>query len=402
MIPDWAEPLFSVGVTGTNGKTSTTLFIAEILRQSGKSSDVLSETTLGVGLGPNEIAPRGAEPFIERMRGFAAAGARRLALEVTSEALAQGWAKRWRFDLGVFTNLSHDHLNAHGSFEHYLASKAQLFVHLRPNCSAVFNASDPASGFIDRVTPKAVARRYFAAASRGPGLVKAELEATACRLDRTGTHIELAPSELAEAFGGALSIRLIGSVFAENALAAALAGLAAGATPEAVRTGLQALARVPGRFEVIAQAPCVAIDYAHTEDALARTCDSGRALLSELGGARLIVVFGAGGGRDVEKRVPMGRAVGARADIAIVTNDNPRNEPPELIASALAAGLREGGRAELHVEIDRRKAIARALEAARPNDVVLICGKGHEREQTLGGESVHFDDAACVRALCST
>jgi UDP-N-acetylmuramoyl-L-alanyl-D-glutamate--2,6-diaminopimelate ligase len=390
---------FTLGVTGTNGKTSTTLLIAEILRQAGLS--VLSETTLGVGTQSGVIEPRGPEPFVERMRGFAEAGVERLVLEVTSEALAHGWAKRWRFDLGVFTNLSRDHLNAHGSFEHYLASKAQLFVHLREGSSAVLNACDEASTFIERVTAAGVRRLYFAAPSRGKALLEPSLAARACSLSRTGTAIELEPSDFADALGGHLEIRLIGAIFAENALAAALAALAAGVAPERVREGLLALARVPGRFEIVVHSPCVVIDYAHTEDALGRTCDTGRQLLDELGGSRLIVVFGAGGDRDAEKRVPMGEAVGSRADLAIVTNDNPRDEPPEIIANAILAGLKRGGRAECVVELDRARAIARALDSAKPNDVVLICGKGHETEQTIASMHTHFDDAACVRALCS-
>lgn len=394
----WREPLFTVGVTGTNGKTSTTLLIAEILRQAGLS--VLSETTLGTSLARGEFEARGSS-FFERMRAAADNGVRHFALETTSEALAHGWAKRWRFDLGVFTNLTRDHLDAHGSFEHYLASKAQLFVHLRAGSSAVLNAADEASLLIERVTPASVRRLFYATPERGPARVASHLQLRSCSLSAQGTLLELEPSELADAFERRLQLGLVGAVFAENALAAALAGHAAGVNPAAIRSGLLALARVPGRFEIVAQSPCVAVDYAHSEDALGRTCDSARELLSQLGGARLIVVFGAGGERDRDKRKPMGVAVGARADLAIVTNDNPRSEPPEDIAHAVLAGVQAGGRARSVVELDRAAAIACALEAAGPRDVVLICGKGHERTQTQGATSAAFDDAECVRRLCS-
>ncbi|HET9934322.1 MAG TPA: UDP-N-acetylmuramyl-tripeptide synthetase [Polyangiaceae bacterium] len=388
----------SVGVTGTNGKTSTASFIAEVLRCAGRR--VVCETTVGSNTQPNEFVPPGAGPFGQRMQRFVDAGVEHFVLETTSEALAHGWAKRWRFDVGVFTNLSHDHLNAHGSAEHYLASKAQLFVHLSPGGTAVLNANDVASTFIERVTPSTVRRLYFSAPSRGETLVPPTLALARCALDRDGTHIELLPGELADGLGRELHIRLVGEVFAENALAAALAGFSFGLEPRVLKAGLFSLERVPGRFEVVVREPCVVVDYAHSEDALLRTCVAGRALLAQLGGSKLIVVFGAGGDRDAEKRTPMGRAVGAHADVAIVTNDNPRSEDPQYIAQALLLGARSGGRAECFVELERPRAIARALETAGKNDVVLICGKGHELYAVTDGDSAPRDDVDCVRRLC--
>jgi UDP-N-acetylmuramoyl-L-alanyl-D-glutamate--2,6-diaminopimelate ligase len=395
----WAEGLFTVGVTGTNGKTSTTLLVAEVLRSSGQR--VVVETTLGIGTRTDEYRPREGTDFYQRMQAAASDGISRLAIEVTSEALASGWARRWRFDLGVFTNLSQDHLDAHGSFEHYLASKAQLFVHLAPGAHAILNAADPAALLIDRVLPADVSRCWYAAPARGPALTKPDLAVESLRLTLDGTELRLAPSPLAEQLGGRLATRLIGSVFAENALAAASVGLRMGIDPETVRAGVLALPRVPGRFELVCRSPVVAVDYAHTPDALARTCDAGRALAEALGDSRVIVVFGAGGKRDKTKRRPMGEAVGARADFAIVTSDNPRNEDPKAIARPLENGCRRGGRAHVTVELNRRNAIARALERARPSDVILICGKGHERGQTIGEETLPFDDADVARELLS-
>jgi UDP-N-acetylmuramoyl-L-alanyl-D-glutamate--2,6-diaminopimelate ligase len=149
----------------------------------------------------------------------------------------------------------------------------------------------------------------------------------------------------------------------------------------------------------VARAPVVAVDYAHTPDALARTCDAARELARNLGDGRVIIVFGAGGNRDTQKRRPMGEAVGARADYAIVTSDNPRDENPRDIARPIESGCRHKGRAHVRIELDRRVAIGRALEMARANDVIVICGKGHETGQTIKNETLPFDDAAVVREL---
>ena len=393
----FARDLYTAGVTGTNGKTSTTLMIASIFRAAGLACSF--ETTLGRGAEPGAFEPREGISFSEYARLAAQRGASHLAIEVTSEALARGWAKTWRFDCGIFTNLSRDHLDAHGSFEHYLASKAQLFIHLGPGRTAVLNASDPASVLLDRVIPPDVQRSNYASSSRGPAGLAVALSATSVSLDREGTHVTLEPSAYAEAIGSRLHTPLIGAVFGENALAAALAGLAAGVTPKSIVEGLASLEQVPGRFEVVSRHPFVAVDYAHTPDALARITDSARRLAAAAPGGRLIVVFGAGGDRDSRKRQPMGEAVGQRADYAIITNDNPRSEDPRAIARALEAGCRRGGRAHVRIVLDRRSAIHQAIDQAASGDIVLLCGKGHETEQTLGTETTHFDDREVAREL---
>jgi UDP-N-acetylmuramoyl-L-alanyl-D-glutamate--2,6-diaminopimelate ligase len=200
----------------------------------------------------------------------------------------------------------------------------------------------------------------------------------------------LAPSRLAEALGGVIELRLVGEVFAENALAAACAAHAVGTPGPAIVRGLGSCAGVPGRFELLGRAgPVVAVDYAHTPDALTRTCATARALA---GTGRVIVVFGAGGDTDAGKRGPMGEAVGAAADVAVVTTDNPRHEDPREIAAMLIAGIERGGRARVIVEADRGLALALALAEAGPHDVVVVAGKGHETGQTIGGETLPFSD----------
>ncbi len=394
----WAEPLFTVGVTGTNGKTSTCRLIAAALRQV--SRPVAEITTLGVRL-DDEVLPRGKRfaDFLAALETAATRGSRFAVLEATSHGLAQGYARAWRFDLGVFTNLSPDHLSTHGTWENYLAAKAQLFMHLGPGRTAVLNAADPHALFIDQAIAEDVERRWFSAPSRGEGLRPADLEAAEVALHPTGTTIRLVDSPTAAALGGTLQTRLIGEVFAENALAAALAALAAGVPGDAVAAGIAACPPVPGRFEVIAHGPgeaTVAVDYAHTADALVHTCRSAR-LLARAGG-RVIAVFGAGGGATPSKRAPMGEAVGRAVDLAFVTNDNPRREDPRSIADALVEGLRLGGRARYVVELDRRAAIRRAIAEADPGDVVIITGKGHEEGQHIGGQTHPFSDRAVARA----
>jgi UDP-N-acetylmuramoyl-L-alanyl-D-glutamate--2,6-diaminopimelate ligase len=191
---------------------------------------------------------------------------------------------------------------------------------------------------------------------------------------------------------------MVGDVFAENALAAAAAALAAGIAGTHVAAGIARCPVVPGRFEILHRSPIVVVDFAHTPDALARTCLTARRLTS--GAGRVIVVFGAGGGYDPGKREPMGRAVGERADFAIITTDNPRNEDPERIAQALAAGCRRGGRAYVETVPDRRRALEHALERGiRPGDVIVVAGKGHERGQIIGDETLPFSDADVIREL---
>lgn len=385
----WAEEWFTFGVTGTNGKTSTSSLLMSIVRHAGKS--VLLETTIGYRLDDEELdVPRTTQGFIAAFKHAHERGARDAVIEVTSQALAQGYAKRWRFDLGVFTNLSRDHLDAHGSWEHYLASKAQLFVHLGPGRTAVLNAADETALLLDQVTPPDVRRLWYSCPSRGPRVRDSDLEAESIELSPDGTRIVLRPSALCEELDGGLSVPLIGHVFAENALAAACAAHGYGIGGAVIRQGLAATPLVPGRFQLVARSPAlVAVDFAHTPDALARTCEAARALARS---RRVIVVFGAGGGRDKAKRGPMGRAVGERADLAWVTNDNPRQEEPAAIAKAVAAGCRKGGRAYVRVELDRRRAIEAALAEAAPGDVVVIAGKGHERGQSIGTETLPFSD----------
>ena len=393
----WAEPWRTIGVTGTNGKTSTTALTAATFLAAGRH--VFWSSTLGYYVDGVELGmPRSWGSFLAGAERCNELGGRNAVVEITSQALARGYAKRWRYDIAVFTNLSPDHWKTHGSWEHYLASKAQLFVHLPDHGCAVLNARDSSAALIDHVTPPGVRRLWYGVPSRGDALRDEHLAADRVTVTPRGTRIELAPSLLAEALGGALSIGLVGEVFAENALAAACAAHAAGLEGPAIAAGLARCGAVAGRFEVLSgeTGPVVAVDYAHTPDALARTCDTARALA---GAGRVFVVFGAGGDTDGGKRGPMGEAVGGRADFAVITTDNPRHEDPAAIAAALREGVARGGRATVREEADRRTAIALALAAARAGDVVVIAGKGHECGQVIGDETLPFSDRDEVLGL---
>ena len=390
-----------IGVTGTNGKTSTTHLVTAGLAESGHR--VYAASTIGDSFEGHPLPPAGSfTEMVRRMKDLEHRGATAFVLECTSHALASGFAQLMQFDVAIFTNLTHEHVEQHHSWEHYLASKAQLFVAgLRPEGTAVLNAADEHALLLDEVIPPGVRRVWYAVLSRGKLLRPADLSAAATTLSERGTTIRLDGGTLADLLGGTLQVGLVGDVFAENALAAALALDAVGVPPEIVRSAFSRIRGVPGRFEILSTRPIVVVDYAHTPDALARTCRTARSLAARPNGAkgRVIVVFGAGGERDRGKRGPMGTAVGLGADIAIVTTDNPRRESPSEIADVLARAARAAHGAQLMIELDRRRAIETALTLASEKDVVVVCGKGHEQGQVVGTETVPFSDVDVVREL---
>jgi UDP-N-acetylmuramoyl-L-alanyl-D-glutamate--2,6-diaminopimelate ligase len=391
--PDWSRRLTTVGVTGTNGKTSTTRWTAACLAQVARP--VAQTTTLGSLL---DDAPfhttRDFAGFLATMRAALDRGGRFAAIELTSEVLARGFARAWPCAIGVFTNLTHDHLDAHGSPEHYLASKAQLFTGLPAGGAAVINGSDPASELIAEVVPRGVRVVRFSVPSRGAPARVPELVATAVEPSWDGTRVTIdARGDLARA-PRALTLAGIGDIYVENALAALAAALLAGVGPDDAARALARAPVPPGRFQVIGAAagePHVVVDYAHTPDALARTLAIARRLCE----GELWVVFGAGGGRDAHKRAAMGAAASC-ADHVVLTNDNPRDEDPGRIADQIRGGI--GSRVAVRVELDRRAAIRMAVLDAGESDVVVIAGKGHELAQIVGERALPFDDVEEARA----
>jgi UDP-N-acetylmuramoyl-L-alanyl-D-glutamate--2,6-diaminopimelate ligase len=376
--------LRTVGVTGTNGKTTTTSMVAAIVAAAGEPAARV--TTLGAWVDGERVTGADlVDEFLLAVERAVDRGVKTIAVEMTSKALAAGVARKWRPDVGIVTNVTRDHLDHHGTPEAYLAAKAQIVIGLAPGSTAVLNADDPAVALIAELVPEGITTLQFSQRDPNCALVAKRIEVSA-----TGTRIELAGI-----VDGTLELSVVGAVHAHNAMAAALAAHALGYGTDAIRRGLAAFTGVPGRFEVVARDPLVVVDYAHTPDGLTGTLATARALAP-----RVICVFGCGGNRDRGKRPEMGAIADGAADVVILTSDNPRHEDPHAIAAEILAGV-PVRHAEWIVELDRARAIERAISIARPTDIVVIAGKGHEQVQEIGGAVLPFCDADVARALRS-
>lgn len=385
-----------VAVTGTNGKTTTAHLAGQLLAHVGRRVAVLGTTghrlAGGVSLPSTHTTPDA--PELQRLlRRHRDAGGDAVALELSSHALDQERHAGLCVSVAVFTNLTRDHLDYHGDMAGYLAAKRRLFEELEPGSAAVLNAADAASRELARAARSSGARVVtYGAGSR------ADLGASRVVAVRQGTTLILEGMGISDI---EVTLPLVGRHNVENALAALAAVLMTGASPSHAVGGLAALSPAPGRLEPVdasALGFAVFVDYAHTPDALARVLAALREQLADAPAARLICVFGAGGDRDRGKRAPMGEAVGRGADLAVLTSDNPRGEDPATIAREVLEGLRPAAR-EYELELDRRAAIALAFERARPGDVVLIAGKGHETGQAIGASVQPFDDRQVAREL---
>jgi UDP-N-acetylmuramoyl-L-alanyl-D-glutamate--2,6-diaminopimelate ligase len=391
--PPWASALPTIGVTGTNGKTTTTAWVAAALR-AGTGAPVVRATTVGVLLDDELLdVPPTYDGFLAAMRACLDRGGRGAAIELTSEALALGFATAWPVRVGVFTNLTHDHLDAHGTPEHYLASKAQLFVHLPAGGAAILNGRDPASALIAEILPPGVRTVFFGAPDRGEPIAPLDIEATRVEPSWRGTHITLRASpDLC--VPATLRVRGLGEVYAENALAALAAAVAFGVPASLAAPAIESAPPPPGRFEVVSERPYLVVDYAHSPDALGRAVRTAKRLCQ----GRVTLVFGAGGDRDRNKRAPMGEAA-RPADRVIVTTDNPRREDPAAIARAIREGL--AGHPGAETILDRDLAITTAVREAAPDDVVLVAGRGHETDQILATGPRPFSDVTALRAAAA-
>ncbi|MBN2114292.1 MAG: UDP-N-acetylmuramoyl-L-alanyl-D-glutamate--2,6-diaminopimelate ligase [Acidimicrobiia bacterium] len=380
---DPSHHLDLVGVTGTNGKTTTCHLVESIASAAGLMSAVVG--TVGARVAGEEVpvsrtTPEAAD-FQRLLARMVAAGVEVAAVEVSSHALTLGRVAGSRFAVAAFTNLSQDHLDFHPDMEAYFQAKASLFG---PGLArrAVIWVDDPYGERLAATTPLPVTRVALGA--------PADITATDVALRLDGSSFRLLGA------GPAVMVRLHlpGSFNVANALVAA--GIAAdlGIGADSISAGIGAVARVPGRFEVVAtERDCtVVVDYAHTPDGVAAVIATARGLVGE---GRVIAVVGAGGDRDRAKRPLMGRAAAA-ADLAVITSDNPRSEDPEAIISEVLAGA-AAGPAEVRVEVDRRCAIRRALQSAGRGDVVLVLGKGHETGQEFADRVVPFDDREVAR-----
>ena len=340
-----------VAITGTNGKTTTAYLLWSILAAAGRRSGLLTNIERRVGGELREVGLNTPESVdLQRLfRQMLAAGDQACVMEATSMASVKGRLDGTRFAVLVFTNLTQDHLDFHGTMEEYFASKRRLFAQAE---RAVINVGDEYGARLAADIPDAIT---FSPRDHLPGV----------------------------------GLNLRGDFNHANALASAAAARALGVSEDAIKTGLEAVERVPGRFDPVdeGQPFTVLVDYAHTPGALETALQAARGLTS----GRVICVFGAGGDRDRAKRPLMGRVVHNLADVALVTSDNPRSEDPAEIAAEVVGAL------PLEIELDRGRAIERALEAARHGDVVVIAGKGHEQGQEVQGRKLPFDDREVAR-----
>lgn len=380
-----------IGVTGTNGKTTVTNMITAILEENQKKVGLLGtvENRVGEKRLPQRLTTPDSPELAGLMREIADAGADYTVMEVSSHALAQGRVEGVEFDLAVFTNLSQDHLDYHGTMAEYLNQKAKLFSELSPHGAkkrkkaAILNFDDPSSMFL-------------ADHCRVPVITYGldplcHVRAEHLRLGPQGSRFDLVYGERSYP----VALKLHGRFNVYNALAAAAAALVEGVPFPVIQRALGALEPVPGRFQQVeAGKECpyyVYVDYSHTPDSLLKCVSTARELCS----GRVITVFGAGGHRDKGKRPLMGSAAARLSDICVVTSDNPREEEPEAIIEDILAGMSGPRlRARVYKEPDRHKAIIQAIGMAQPGDIVLICGKGHEDYQIIGGETLPFNDYA--------
>jgi UDP-N-acetylmuramoyl-L-alanyl-D-glutamate--2,6-diaminopimelate ligase len=370
----WGHPsraLAVVGVTGTNGKTTTTHLLRSVLEHAGRRCGLIG-TLSGARTTPE------ATELQARLAGYVEAGMDAVAMEVSSHALDLHRVDATWFSVAVFTNLGRDHLDFHGTEEAYFRAKARLFEPALTGL-AVVNADDPHGRLL--LDAARVPTRPYSLADAADLVVGA----TASTFRWRGQPVRLP-------LGGAFNV--------SNAVAAATVAAELGVDDAAIAAGLSGAEPPPGRFEPVdaGQPFAVVVDYAHTPDGLHQVLDAAR---SVAGGARVTVVFGCGGDRDRGKRPVMGEVASRLADRVVVTSDNPRHEDPGAIIDEVVAGVPDARRAAVVVEPDRRAAIALALAGAGPGDVVVIAGKGHEQTQEVGDRSVPFDDRLVARELLS-
>jgi len=382
--------LTMIGVTGTSGKTSTTYFIASMLRAAGIPTARLGTIEYRFGdriLPALQTTPEA--PELQRLlRQAVDDGLTAVVMEVSSHALELRRVAGVAFDIAVFTNLSQDHLNFHPDMHHYLRAKGRLFDELASGgkaATAVVNRDDPSSAYIMDVNRGALLTYGVEQPT--------DVQARDIRIGLGGTTFG-AVTPLGDLW---VTLPHVGEYHVYNALAAIGVGLALQLNPTDICAGLSATPPIPGRFERVdcGQEFTVAVDYAHKPDALERLLRSARTLRPK----RILTVFGCGGDRDRGKRPIMGRVAAELSDLVFVTSDNPRSEEPDQIIVEILAGMRqvEGAAARVHRETDRARAIDAAIQAAEPGDLVLIAGKGHETYQLFADHRIHFDDREQAR-----
>jgi UDP-N-acetylmuramoyl-L-alanyl-D-glutamate--2,6-diaminopimelate ligase len=388
---DPSRALQVIGVTGTNGKTTTAYLLEAGLRATGHRTGLVG--TIETRIGDEAVPSVRTTPEAADLQAVLAVMRERavdvVAMEVSSHALALGRVDGTTYDVAVFTNLSEDHLDFHADLDDYFAVKATLFTPGRSRVG-VINVDDP---YGERLATDAKMPVVTVSPSGRDG---ADWRVEKVDVAGAGSSFRLAGPDGVTVEGGTA---LVGAFNVDNAALAVVALVQAGAEADAAAKGVAGCTGVPGRMERVAEGQefLALVDYAHTPDALERLLTAARGLTSRSG--RVLLVIGAGGDRDPHKRPAMGEIAARGADVAVLTNDNPRSEDPHAILSALKAGAgRSGGSATVEVVPDRKAAIDKAVGLAGPGDVVVVAGKGHEQGQEVAGEVHPFDDRAVLRA----
>ena len=381
-----SEKLTMIGVTGTNGKTTTTNLVHAILEAQGTTAGLIG--TIEYNVGRKKIPATHTTPESLELNGVLCQmvnnGCTSVVMEVSSHALHQSRVHGLDFDVAIFTNLTQDHLDYHGSMEEYYAAKKILFERLKQNAFAVINRDDEWG-------PRMITSTGANVLTYGMH-PSAEVQATDVSLSMTGTRFAVRYKKEQTV----IQSPLVGRFNVYNILAAFAAGIALGASPTVIQQGIQNTTVVPGRFQQVASPDgwTAIIDYAHTPDALEKALMAIHDVFESSVRGRIVTVFGCGGNRDRTKRPRMAKIATELSDITIVTSDNPRHEHPDDIIDEIMTGVKQG--ATVFREVDRSKAIVKALGIAGKNDVVLIAGKGHEEYQIFGNEKIHFSDREIV------
>ncbi len=378
--------LTMVGVTGTNGKTTTTHLIRSVLESAGQQAGLIGTIEYRIGeviIPASHTTPESLElnGLLAQMRS---AGCQSVSMEVSSHALHQSRVHGIGYRVAVFTNLTQDHLDYHGSMNEYFNAKKILFDQLSSNAVAVANWDDPWGA---KIVSSTIARTISYGISES-----ADVRASNISLSINGTTFAIR----AAGKESTLSYPLVGRFNVYNALAAYAAGKALGLTHERIAAGISAVKNIRGRFErVVSPSGWTAIiDYAHTPDALEKCLQTIHEILPPSRRGRIITVFGAGGDRDRTKRPLMGKVAGQLSDLVVVTSDNPRTEEPQRIIDDITPGIPRD--ATVIREADRKTAILTALRQAAAGDVILIAGKGHEDYQVIGSKKIHFSDQEII------
>jgi UDP-N-acetylmuramoyl-L-alanyl-D-glutamate--2,6-diaminopimelate ligase len=379
-----------IGVTGTNGKTTTSYLLAAILDAAGLRAGMLGTVAYRIGGEDREASRTTPEaPDVQQLLSeMLRRGCKSAVMEVSSHALSLKRVDGMRFAAGVFSNLTRDHLDFHEDMEAYFAAKRRLFEMLPAESPAVINIDDPRGASLVEISKRPVTYAINASADVMPGAIDMTLQGLRFDVNTPQGAIRI-------------SSKLVGRPSVYNILAATATAAALEVPVAAIEKGVADLTGVPGRFEVVSQHRddvTAVIDYAHTDDALRNLIETARPLTAK----RIITVFGCGGDRDKTKRPLMGMVAARLSDVVVITSDNPRSEDPARIIDEIERGIPAGSQASSRAPVvesivDRAAAIDRAVTIAQPGDVVLIAGKGHEKYQQIGDRVLPFDDGEMAR-----